>query len=289
MKPIQVSKDVSITKRDSKALNDYISEVSRLSFGMSPDKEADLFMEYRKSHDERIKRILVEHNLRFVISVAKQYDGVSKLTLEDIISEGNIGLLKAVETFDPTLGFHFISYAVFYIRQAILEAMSELGSLVRIPVNLKNKTTHIKRAIVSFEQREYRKPTYDELSEILEIPVDDIATCLALATISSLSSPIKGDEDGREMSDMIEGRLFQNTDESAHYSTIHNAFDEIFKSLTWKEEYIIRRLYGLGTDEVSEEAVADEMHITKERVRQLKVSAKEKIKSNPRVREIVNL
>ena len=288
---ISFGKEVSITNRaDSKALTSYINELSKMGSCLTAEKEAELFETYRKTNDERIINYIIEKNLRFVISVAKPYAAAAKVPLEDVIEEGNIGLMKAAHLFDPTLGFRFMSFAVYHVRKSILESLEEAGNLIHVPVWKQTMRAAIKKMAAEFEQKEFRAPTTEEIADALNVSTAEIASCFGSKDILSLSSAVVSgkDDDNLSLGDTLTNDTFSNPDESTDNTLAIQAIKELFKSITWKEEYILRRLYAIGTSEATEDEVADELHMTKERVRQLKMLAINKIKSNPSAAELAH-
>lgn len=288
---ISFGKEVSITNRaDSKALTSYINELSKMGSCLTAEKEAELFETYRKTNDERIINYIIEKNLRFVISVAKPYAAAAKVPLEDVIEEGNIGLMKAAHLFDPTLGFRFMSFAVYHVRKSILESLEETGNLIHVPVWKQTMRAAIKKMAAEFEQKEFRAPTTEEIADALNVSTAEIASCFGSKDILSLSSAVVSgkDDDNLSLGDTLTNDTFSNPDESTDNTLAIQAIKELFKSITWKEEYILRRLYAIGTSEATEDEVADELHMTKERVRQLKMLAINKIKNNPSAAELAH-
>lgn len=288
---ISFGKEVSITNRaDSKALTSYINELSKMGSCLTAEKEAELFETYRKTNDERIINYIIEKNLRFVISVAKPYAAAAKVPLEDVIEEGNIGLMKAAHLFDPTLGFRFMSFAVYHVRKSILESLEETGNLIHVPVWKQTMRAAIKKMAAEFEQKEFRAPTTEEIADALNVSTAEIASCFGSKDILSLSSAVVSgkDDDNLSLGDTLTNDTFSNPNESTDNTLAIQAIKELFKSITWKEEYILRRLYAIGTSEATEDEVADELHMTKERVRQLKMLAINKIKNNPSAAELAH-
>ena len=288
---ISFGKEVSITNRaDSKALASYINELSKMGGCLTAEKEAELFETYRKTNDERIINYIIEKNLRFVISVAKPYAAAAKVPLEDVIEEGNIGLMKAARMFDPTLGFRVMSFAVYHVRKSILESLEETGNLIHVPVWKQTMRAAIKKMAAEFEQKEFRAPTTEEIADALNVSTAEIASCFGAKDILSLSSAIVSgkDDDNLSLGDTLANDTFSDPDESTDNTLAIQAISELFKSITWKEEYILRRLYAIGTSEATEDEVADELHMTKERVRQLKMLAINKIKNNPSAAELAH-
>lgn len=288
---ISFGKEVSITNRaDSKALTSYINELSKMGSCLTAEKEAELFETYRKTNDERIINYIIEKNLRFVISVAKPYAAAAKVPLEDVIEEGNIGLMKAAHLFDPTLGFRFMSFAVYHVRKSILESLEKTGNLIHVPVWKQTMRAAIKKMAAEFEQKEFRAPTTEEIADALNVSTSEIASCFGSKDILSLSSAVVSgkDDDNLSLGDTLTNDTFSNPDESTDNILAIQAIKELFKSITWKEEYILRRLYAIGTSEATEDEVADELHMTKERVRQLKMLAINKIKNNPSAAELAH-
>lgn len=287
---ISFGKEVSITNRDgSKALASYISELSKIGACLPIEEEVNLFETYRHTKDENILKYIVDKNLRFVVSVAKPYAAAAKVPLEDVIQDGNIGLMKAAQLFDPTRGFRFMTFATNYVRQSILNSLAENGTIIHLPVWKQTMRSSIKKMVSDFEQREFRTPTTDEIADELGITTADIMACFSAADFVSLSSSlVGGDDDDVVLGDTMVNTTFEEPDKATDSSLTMQAVEKMFKSITWKEEYVLRRLFGVGTSEATEEEIADDMHITKERVRQLKMSAISKIQNNPNAAELAD-
>lgn len=258
-----------ITNRDSQAVEKYLQEISRISM-ITPEEETTLA---QKIHigDQRALEKLVKANLRFVVSVAKQYQHQG-LSLSDLINEGNLGLIKAAQRFDETKGFKFISYAVWWIRQSILQALAEQGRLVRLPQNKIGTYNKANKAYIAFEQEHEREPSTEELAGILEMSESEIANIFSSNTRhTSLDAPVHEAEDVA-MGDLLEGS--SDTDDEVMKDSLKAEIQRILKSLTTREAEIISAYFGLeGDGGPSIEEIGQKYDLTKERIRQIKERA----------------
>lgn len=241
---------------------------------ISPEEETDL--EYRiLSGDAMAFQKLVEANLRFVISVAKQYQGNS-MELSDLINEGNIGLMKAVSKYDPSRGFKFISYAVWWIRQSIMQALGDNGRMVRLPLNQVSAINKIRKARAAFLQENEREPTEAELAAITELPEFKVIESLTSAgSHVSFDRPISDDSEGTMMDIMPDDG--PRTDESVDRESLRTDIDQVLMVLNTRERDIIRLAFGLGCQELTLEEIGDRYDLTRERVRQVKEKAIRKL------------
>ncbi len=262
----------SVTDR-SGTLDRYMREVNSLPM-ISPDEETDLA--YRiQNGDEKAFQKLVEANLRFVISVAKQYQG-SSMELSDLINEGNIGLMKAVSKYDPSRGFKLISYAVWWIRQSIMQALGDNGRMVRLPLNQVSAINKIRKASAAFLQENEREPTEAELAAITELPEFKVIESLTSAgSHVSYDKPISDDSEGTMLDIMPDDG--PRTDESVDRESLRTDIDQVLMVLNTRERDIIRLAFGLGCQELTLEEIGDRYDLTRERVRQVKEKAIRKL------------
>ncbi len=258
-----------ITNRDSQAVEKYLQEISRIPM-ITPEEETTLAQKIHVG-DQRALEKLVKANLRFVVSVAKQYQHQG-LSLSDLINEGNLGLIKAAQRFDETKGFKFISYAVWWIRQSILQALAEQGRLVRLPQNKIGTYNKANKAYIAFEQEHEREPSTEELASILEMSETEIANIFSSNTRhTSLDAPVHEAEDVA-MGDLLEGS--SDTDDDVMKDSLKAEIQRILKSLTTREAEIISAYFGLeGDDGPSIEEIGQKYDLTKERIRQIKERA----------------
>ncbi len=258
-----------ITNRDSQAVEKYLQEISRIPM-IAPEEETTLAQKIRVGDQAALDK-LVQANLRFVVSVAKQYQHQG-LSLSDLINEGNLGLIKAAQRFDETKGFKFISYAVWWIRQSILQALAEQGRLVRLPQNKIGTYNKANRAYIAFEQENERAPSTEELASILEMREAEIANVFSTNTRhTSLDAPVHEAEDVA-MGDLLEGGNI--TDEEVMEDSLKVEIQRILKSLSIREAEIVSAFFGLEGDEgPSIEEIGLKYDLTKERIRQIKERA----------------
>lgn len=266
----------SVTAR-TQTVEEYLRDLGRIE-RVSPEEECDLAARIKAGDDEAFKR-LVEANLRFVVSVAKQYQNRG-LDLMDLVNEGNIGLMTAALKFDPSRGFKFISYAVWWIRQQIIQALSEQGRTIRIPlsqVGILNKIGHARR---EFLQENEREPSDMELSAMLEICPEklngpDISTL-------SLDFPL-GEEDSQPLADIIPDSSFPETDKALELESLRNDLQAAMAVLNGRERRVLELSFGLGCPAMTLEEIGENLELTRERVRQLRIKAIGKL-SSPKIR-----
>lgn len=279
MRQLKISR--SITNRQGEALDRYLGEISRIPM-VGLDEEEKLAYEIRQGgrRGERAKDRLVAANLRFVVSVAKQYQHKG-LSLTDLIDEGNIGLVKAAEKFDETRGFKFISYAVWWIRQSILQAIAEQSRMVRLPLNQVSALSRINNVIQKFEQENHRKPSAEELSDITNIETDKIeSTMNADVRHLSIDAPFADDEDSNSLADVLpssDKTLNNMVEKESMDSDLKQIFAKVLKP---REETILRKSFGIGCQEEGPEEIGAQMGLTRERVRQIKEKSIEKIRES---------
>ncbi len=258
-----------ITNRDSQSVEKYLQDISKLPM-VTPEEEASLAREIRAGSDAALEKLVLA-NLRFVVSVAKQYQHQG-LTLSDLINEGNLGLIKAAGRFDETKGFKFISYAVWWIRQSILQALAEQGRLVRLPQNKIGAYNRANKAIIAFEQEHERQPSVEELSKILEMSETELSNIFTSNTRhASLDAPVTDSEDV-SMGELLEGS--NDTDNEVMQDSLRNEIFRILKSLSPRESEIVMAYFGLGgNDGPTIEQIGQKYDLTKERIRQIKERA----------------
>lgn len=279
MRQLKISK--SITNRSSEALDKYLAEISREPM-VSVDEETELAQQIKKggTKGERAKEKLIKANLRFVVSVAKQYQHQG-LSLTDLIDEGNIGLVKAAEKFDETRGFKFISYAVWWIRQSIMQAIAEQSRIVRLPLNQVGAVSKINQITAKFVQEHNRLPSAQELSNITGIDTEKIEKSLnADSHQMSIDAPFS-DDDNNSMSDMMSSGEDSRTDRQVDYESMQNDMEGVLESvLKDRELKIVKECFGIGGPERGLEEIGEEMGLTRERVRQIREKSIMKIRQS---------
>lgn len=275
MRQLKISK--SITNRESASLDKYLQEIGHEEL-LTTDEEVELAQRIRKG-DKRALERLTKANLRFVVSVAKQYQNQG-LSLPDLINEGNVGLIKAAEKFDETRGFKFISYAVWWIRQSILQAIAKQSRLVRLPLNQVGSVNKITRELNKFEQEHERKPSVDEIAERVDLPEDKIADAMkANSRHVSMDAPIADGEDS-SMIDFLSGDS-SNTDRELAIESLKAEVSRILKLLTDKEQKVLRAFFGIdGSPEMTLDEIGEKYNLTRERVRQIKEKALRRLRHN---------
>ena len=269
MRQLKIQK--SITNRSSEALDKYLVEIGRVPM-ISVDEEIELAQAIRRGgrEGERAKDKLVKANLRFVVSVAKQYQHQG-LGLTDLIDEGNIGLVKAAEKFDETRGFKFISYAVWWIRQSILQAIAEQSRIVRLPLNQVGALSKINSEISKFEQKNQRRPSVQELSNLTNIEEAKIdKTIKADNHHMSIDAPFQEDDDN-SMADVLASGDDSRADKQVDYESMAKELDVVLRNvLKDREITIVRECFGIGCHEKGLEEIGDQLGLTRERVRQIR-------------------
>ena len=277
MRQLKITK--SITNRESASLDKYLQEIGREPL-IPVDEEVELARMIRNGDRAALEK-LVRANLRFVVSVAKQYQNQG-LSLPDLIDEGNLGLIKAAEKFDETRGFKFISYAVWWIRQSILQALAEQSRIVRLPLNQVGSLNKINKAYQRFEQEHERKPSAEELAELLDIPVDKIADTLKMSGRQvSVDAPFVEGEDN-SLIDVMPNEDSPNADFRLINESLSKEIDRALEQLTPREADILRAFFGIGMPEKTLEEIGIELDLTRERVRQIKEKAIRKLKNSSR-------
>ena len=277
MRQLKITK--SITNRESASLDKNLQEIGREPL-IPVDEEVELARMIRHGDRAALEK-LVKANLRFVVSVAKQYQNQG-LSLPDLIDEGNLGLIKAAEKFDETRGFKFFSYAVWWIRQSILQALAEQARNVRLPLKQVGSLNKINKAYQRFEQEFERKPSAEELAELLDIPVDKIADTLKMSGRQvSVDAPFVEGEDN-SLIDVMVNEDSPNADHTLINESLSREIDRALATLTPREADIIRKFFGIGVPEKTLEEIGIELHLTRERVRQIKEKAIRRLKSSSR-------
>ncbi|MCH4155104.1 MAG: RNA polymerase sigma factor RpoD/SigA [Muribaculaceae bacterium] len=265
----------SITNRGSASLGIYLQKISREEL-ISPEEEVELAQAIKKGDQMALDK-LTRANLRFVVSVAKQYQNQG-LSLEDLIDEGNLGLIKAAKKFDETRGFKFISYAVWWIRQSILQALAEQSRIVRLPLNQVGSLNKIKKTLQKFEQENERKPSSDEIAEMLGTSEDKIADTLKVSgRHQSIDAPFVEGEDNT-LIDVIPNDDSPMADQSLNMESLEKEVDRALNQLPDRERDILRMFFGLGCQEMTLEEIGIKLGLTRERVRQIKEKAIRRLK-----------
>jgi RNA polymerase primary sigma factor len=275
MRQLKITK--SITNRESEALEKYLSEIGKEEL-LSADEEVELAQRIRKGDKKALER-LTKANLRFVVSVAKQYQNQG-LSLPDLINEGNVGLIKAAEKYDETRGFKFISYAVWWIRQSILQAIAEQSRIVRLPLNQLGSMNKINRMLTKFEQENERRPSVDEISEVIDIPEDKVDEAINVSGRQvSVDAPFVDGEDN-SLLDVLVNNDAPMADSQLVAESLQSEIKDALKMLTLRERNIITAFYGIGQPEMTLEEIGTKFGLTRERVRQIKEKAIRRLRGN---------
>ncbi|MBO7140983.1 MAG: RNA polymerase sigma factor RpoD/SigA [Prevotella sp.] len=277
MRQLKITK--SITNRESESLDKYLQEIGHEEL-ISIDEEVELAQRIRKG-DRRALERLTRANLRFVVSVAKQYQNQG-LSLSDLINEGNVGLIKAAEKFDETRGFKFISYAVWWIRQSILQAIAEQSRIVRLPLNQVGSVNKIARVLSKFEQENERRPSVEEISERLDLPADKVDVAMnSSGRHVSVDAPFADGEDNSLLDVMVNDNS-PAADRELVRESLQEEIKSALKMLNHRERCIIEAFYGLGTPELTLEEIGAKFGLTRERVRQIREKAIKRLRDNSR-------
>lgn len=283
MRQLKITK--SITNRESQSLERYLQEIGKVEL-LAPEEEVALAARIKQGDLKALER-LTKANLRFVVSVAKQYQNQG-LTLPDLINEGNLGLIKAAQRFDETRGFKFISYAVWWIRQSILQALAEHSRIVRLPLNKVGLTNRISRAYQLLEQQFEREPTAEELADVLEVTAEEVSTTLMMSTRHvSVDGPLF-DGDENTLIDVLVNDNADSTDERLVYDeSLKMEIRTTLQTLTERQKNVICYFYGIGVDHpLSLEDIGERYSLTRERVRQIKDKAITKLRTTSRCKEL---
>lgn len=277
MRQLKITK--SITNRESASLDKYLQEIGREEL-ITVEEEVELAQRIKKG-DQAALEELTRANLRFVVSVAKQYQNQG-LSLPDLINEGNLGLIKAAEKFDETRGFKFISYAVWWIRQSILQALAEQSRIVRLPLNQVGSLNKINKALAKFEQENERAPSADELANILDIPKEKVADTLKVSGRHiSVDAPFVDGEDN-SLLDVLVNNDSPSADRGLMNESLSREIDRALSTLTERERDIVKYVFGIGTQEMTLEEIGEKFGLTRERVRQIKEKAIRRLRHNSR-------
>ncbi|WP_344979608.1 sigma-70 family RNA polymerase sigma factor [Compostibacter hankyongensis] len=279
MRQLKITK--SITNRESQSLEKYLQEIGKVDL-ISPEEEVQLAIRIKQGDQCALEK-LTKANLRFVVSVAKQYQNQG-LSLSDLINEGNLGLIKAAQRFDETRGFKFISYAVWWIRQSILQALAEQSRIVRLPLNKVGLSNKINKAYSQLEQEFEREPSPDELASILEINTEEVEATLGVAARHvSMDAPFVDGEDNTLL-DVLTNPNSSGTDNELTYrESLRKEIERSLSTLTDRQKDVIRLYFGIGVEhQMSLEDIGEKFALTRERVRQIKDKAITKLRSASR-------
>ena len=277
MRQLKITK--SITNRESASLDKYLQEIGKYEL-ISIEEEVELAQRIRKGDQVAIEK-LTQANLRFVVSVAKQYQNQG-LTLPDLINEGNLGLIKAAEKFDETRGFKFISYAVWWIRQSIMQAINEQSRIVRLPLNQVSSLSKYNKAVAEFEQKNQRRPTPEELAKILDLPKEKVLDTMRVSGRHvSVDAPFADGEDN-SLLDVLENGDSPIADRGLINESLSKEIDRAFSTLTERERLILKLSFGIGMPEMSLEEIGEKFGLTRERVRQIREKAIRRLRNTSR-------
>ncbi|HMK19545.1 MAG TPA: RNA polymerase sigma factor RpoD/SigA [Chitinophagaceae bacterium] len=279
MRQLKITK--SITNRESQSLEKYLQEIGKVEL-VSPEDEVKLARLIKQGDQKALDR-LTKGNLRFVVSVAKQYQNQG-LSLPDLINEGNLGLIKAAQRFDETRGFKFISYAVWWIRQSILQSLAEQARIVRLPLNKVGLTNRIQKTYSQLEQQFEREPSTEEVAEALEMDIEEVAASMSISSRHiSMDSPMSEGEENTLL-DVLENPNADKTDGDLVYNqSLKTEIERSLTTLTERQKEVICFFFGIGVDHpMSLEDIGEKFSLTRERVRQIKDKAITKLKTNTR-------
>ena len=267
----------SITNRESTALEKYLQDISHEGL-VSVEEEIELARKIKKGDVKALEK-LTKANLRFVVSVAKQYQNQG-LSLPDLINEGNLGLIKAAKKYDETRGFKFISYAVWWIRQSIMQAISEQSRIVRVPINQMGVMHKMRKVVQQFEQEYQRLPSIDEIAEQIDLPKEKIVEIMSMITKKiSMDAPISANDDGNLL-DVLPNKNSPSADEDLLEEGLKKEIERLLVSLSEREQIILRGYFGINQREMSLEEIGEQTGLTRERVRQLKEKAIKRLRCN---------
>lgn len=283
MRQLKISK--SITNRESQSIEKYLQEIGKEDL-LTPEEEVHLARRIRQGDQLALEK-LTRANLRFVVSVAKQYQNNS-LSLNDLINEGNLGLVKAAQKFDETRGFKFISYAVWWIRQSIIQALAEHSRMVRLPLNKVGSLTKINKIFSELEQKYQREPTPEEVALVMGITVEEVEATLGIsARHVSMDAPFT-DGESNALIDVLENVNAEQTDKHLDYKdSLRIETERTLASLTDREREVIKLFFGIGVEHpMTLEDIGDQLGITRERIRQIKDKAITKLRSQSRSKSL---
>ena len=277
MRQLKITKQV--TNRETASLDKYLQEIGKVEL-ISAEEEVELAQRIKQGDKVALEK-LTKANLRFVVSVSKQYQNQG-LSLPDLINEGNLGLIKAAQRFDETRGFKFISYAVWWIRQSILQAVAEQARTIRLPLNQVGAVSKLKKTAALLEQEYQRKPSVEELAKELDMPENKVRSLMEMNMHQiSTDAPLDDDEDGSFL-DVYVDQGSTATDEAVENESDNTAIQHSLKALSEKERQVICMYYGIGTArEYSLDEIALHLGISRERTRQIRDRALKRLKSNP--------
>lgn len=279
MRQLKITK--SITNRESQSLEKYLQEIGKVDL-ITPEEEVQLAIRIKQGDRMALEK-LTKANLRFVVSVAKQYQNQG-LSLSDLINEGNLGLIKAAQRFDETRGFKFISYAVWWIRQSILQALAEQSRIVRLPLNKVGLSNKISKAFASLEQEYERAPSPDELASLLELGIEDIETTMGVSSRHvSIDAPFQSGEEN-SLLDVLENTNMESTDNKiTYFESLKLEIERSLNTLTERQKDVIKLYFGIGlANQMSLEDIGSKFGLTRERVRQIKDKGITKLRNTSR-------
>ncbi len=275
MRQLKISN--SFTNRESASLDKYLQEIGHEEL-LSVDEEVELAQKIKKGDRQALER-LTRANLRFVVSVAKQYQNQG-LSLPDLINEGNVGLIKAAEKFDETRGFKFISYAVWWIRQSILQAIAEQSRIVRLPLNQVGSVNKINRELNKFEQEHERRPSVDEIADRIDLPEEKVEEAMkANNRHVSMDAPFV-DGEANSLLDVLADNNMPMADKALVQESLRKEIDRAIDLLNDREQKVVRAFFGIGSPEMTLEEIGDKYNLTRERVRQIKEKAIRRLRHN---------
>lgn len=274
-----------ITNRDNASLEMYLHDIAKIPM-ITADEEVELAARIKKGDTEALKRLVLA-NLRFVVSVAKQYQNQG-LSLPDLINEGNLGLIKAAERFDETRGFKFISYAVWWIRQSILQAIAEQSRIVRLPLNKIGVINRIYQHSANFEQMNEREPTLEEICEAMNLLPNEAKELIRNSPRSvSMDAPLSDGEDSGNMYDLLENLDAMKPDHEVMNESLRKDIDFVLSSLEEREADVVRLYFGLtGSRPLTLDEISEKFQLTCERVRQIKDRAVKRLRLNPKAKKL---
>jgi RNA polymerase primary sigma factor len=283
MRQLKITKKV--TNRETVSLDKYLQEIGRVDL-ISAEEEVELARRIKQGDALALEK-LTKANLRFVVSVSKQYQNQG-LGLPDLINEGNLGLIKAAQRFDETRGFKFISYAVWWIRQSILQALAEQARIVRLPLNKIGSINKIKRAFSELEQKFEREPSNDEIADILDLTASDVKDNIRHSSRTiSIDAPISSDDDSSNMCDLMQNMDSPEPDDLLLRESLKNEIERTLTTLTAREADVIRFYFGLaGKQPLTLEEIGEHFDLTRERVRQIKEKAIRRLRINTRCKNL---
>lgn len=274
-----------ITNRDSLALEKYLQDISKLEL-LTPEREVELAKRIKMGENAALEE-LTQANLRFVVSVAKQYQNQG-LQLSDLINEGNLGLIKAAKRFDETKGFKFISYAVWWIRQSILQSLVEQSRMIRLPLNKVDAYQKLNKVLVKFLQENQRQPTARELADLTDLSIKDVRELLQIQNRHvSIDAPMEEDDDSKAMVDNLQADSDHAPNNKLMSESLANEVKDVLSILSQRESDIVAYYYGLnGRPALSLEDIADQCGLTRERVRQIKERAIRRLRKASRSKDL---